>query len=128
METQTVNNIDLHFEHTIWNKELLIWKDEIKFFQNRLEELVVRWTDKTMLVELEQFQNRFIIHKEKIGELMNQITSHEHNLFLQVNAEGESIDRIQYKSHLAFRKNMKTNRNIYNDLKINFFLFLSKYM
>ena len=128
MKTPVIDNTDLHFEHVQWKKELLFWKDEIKTFQNRLDEIVKRWTDKSVLAELDQFQDNYIIHKEKIGELMNEIEAHELNIASHSKANEEVMDRILFKSHTAFREKMDTQRTIYNDLKKRFFQFLSKYM
>ena len=49
MEKQVLFNSDLHLEHVQWNRELSFWEDELKSFNKRLEELVVRWTDKEVL-------------------------------------------------------------------------------
>ena len=43
METKVIYNSDLHFEHERWRSELRFWKDELRSFRNRLEELVLRW-------------------------------------------------------------------------------------
>tara|TARA_B110000503_G_scaffold136286_1_gene218352 strand:+ start:932 stop:1123 length:192 start_codon:yes stop_codon:yes gene_type:complete len=50
---------DLHFEHTAWNGELSFEKDELKIFQNRLEEVASRWTTKEVMFKVEQFKNNF---------------------------------------------------------------------
>ena len=62
METNVIFNSDLHFEHNLWRAELLFWEDELKSFNNRLSELVKRWTDKEVLAQLEHFQNQFVLH------------------------------------------------------------------
>ncbi|MFD0863781.1 hypothetical protein ACFQ1M_16315 [Sungkyunkwania multivorans] len=128
METTTVYNEDLHFEHVQWNKELAFWEDELKSFQNRLDELVQRWTDDRVLAELGQYQNQFIIHKEKIDELKEEIEAHELSIAEHLKKSENVIDRVHYRYHLAFRERMETQRDIYSDLKRRFFDFLSKYM
>ncbi len=128
MEKQAIENSDLHFEHVQWNRELLFWEDEIKSFQNRLDEIVNRWTDDSVLAQLGQFQNNFIIHKNKIAEFKEQIEMHENDIAHHLNANEDVIDRVHYKYHVAFRDKMETQRNIYNNLKKRFFVFLSRYM
>lgn len=61
METVVIFNSDLHFEHKQWRRELFFWEDELKSFQNRLKELLKRWSDRKMLAQLEHYQNQFII-------------------------------------------------------------------
>jgi len=128
MKTLTINNTDLHFEHKNWKNEILFWKDEMKSFQNRLDELVNKWTNKTVLKELDQFQNNFIIQKEKIGELLNEIDNHEHNIAQHYKANEDVIDVTHFKYHEIFRGKLDTQREMYNDLKKSFFRFLTKYM
>jgi hypothetical protein len=128
METKTIYNSDLHFEHQQWNKELAFWKDELKSFQNRLDELVIRWTDHEVLAKLDQFQNHFNIHKNKIDEFKENIHAHELNISKHFEANKNAIDRVHFKQHSKFREQIETQRDIYNDLKKRFFKFLSKYM
>lgn len=128
MEKQVIDNSDLHFEHIQWKRELLFWEDEIKSFQNRLDEIVNRWTNDDVLVELGQFQNNFMIHKNKILEFKEAIDAHENDIAHHLSMNEDAIDRVHYKYHVAFRDKMETQRNIYNDLKKRFFTFLSKYM
>lgn len=52
MEKETIDNSSMHFEHQQWKGELAFWKDELKFFNNRLSELVTRWTNKDVLAQL----------------------------------------------------------------------------
>ena len=52
MEKEVIYNTDLHFEHQQWWSELAFWEDELKSFNNRLSELVTRWSDKEVLAQL----------------------------------------------------------------------------
>ncbi len=128
MENQSVFNSDLHFEHVQWKSELSFWEDEIKTFKHRLEELVVRWTNKDVLRELEQFQNQFILHNEVIDILQHEINVHEKELSTLEMADETALNTSPTKDHLTFRKKMETQREIYADLKKKFFRFLSKCM
>lgn len=128
MKKEVIFNSDLHFEHLHWNRELSFWEDELKSFNNRLEELVNRWTDKEVLKQLEQFQNRFILQIETIDKLQDSIQNHE-MVIAKIYEKGEdSLDRILVQKHFNFRLDMDIQRKIYEDLKKEFFNFLSKYM
>ncbi|MDF1517105.1 MAG: hypothetical protein RQ864_04110 [Lutibacter sp.] len=128
MEKEIIFNSDLHFEHKQWRRELFFWEDEIKSFRNRLKELAARWTDKEVLAQLEHYQNQFIIHENVINEMQDDINVHETSIAASTKKEGDVLDTILVKNHIAFRNRMETQRNIYNTLKKEFFRFLSKYM
>lgn len=128
MKNEIINNSDLHFEHTQWRSELLFWEDELKTFTNRLEELVKRWTDKNVLAQLEHFQNQFILHGEVIDTLQHDINVHETNMAAHSKKGEDVINRVFAKHHIAFRDRMEKQRQIYGDLKKEFYRFLSKFM
>lgn len=128
MKNEIINNSDLHFEHKQWQSELAFWKDELKTFNTRLEELVERWTDKNVLAQLEHFQNQFIRQGEIIDTLQHEINVHETDMATH-DEKGENVMNVDLtKHHLAFRERMETQRKIYADLKKDFYRFLSKYM
>ncbi|MBC9795761.1 hypothetical protein IBL28_07280 [Sinomicrobium sp. FJxs] len=128
MMEQIIDNSDLHFEHKLWEKEILFWLDEIHSFQNRLEEIQRKWTHPGVLVEMGQFQNQFILHQGKMEELKEEIERHEIRIAGQFMAREDAIDRVALKYHQEMRDRMETQRNLYTGLKKRFFSFLSKYM
>ena len=130
METKSeiLYNEDLHFEHKQWRSELAFWEDELKSFKNRLSELIRRWTNKEVLAQLEHYQNEFILHEGVIDELQEAIEKHETRIAGQTQSGHEALDTALTKKHLEFRNKMETQRQIYADLKKEFFRFLTKYM
>lgn len=129
MEAQIIFNSDLHFEHVQWKSELSFWEDEIKSFKHRLEELAVRWTDKDVLRQLEQFQNQFILHSEVIDELQHAINVHETEMSkVDMTDKISPMNTAHTKGHLAFRDKIETQRKLYTVLKSDFYRFMSKYM
>lgn len=128
MSTEIISNGNLHFEHELWRNELLFWKDELKFFNNRLSEIVTRWTKKDVLIQLEHFQNEFILHGGVIEDLLEDIEIHETRIAGQTLAGHDALDTVLVSKHLDFRNRLETQRAIYADLKKEFFKFLTKYM
>ncbi|MBT2161609.1 hypothetical protein [Zobellia barbeyronii] len=128
MKTAVIYNSDLHFEHKQWESELAFWKDELKSFNNRLGELVTRWTDKDVLAQLEHYQNEFILHGNVIEDLQEAMEKHEMNISEHSNKLGDTMDVPMFSTHKEIREKMETQRQIYADLKKDFFRFLSKYM
>jgi hypothetical protein len=128
MEKEIIYNANLHFEHEMWRRELYFWQDELKFFKNRLSELVTRWTAKDVLRQLEHYQNELIIHGGVIEDLLEVIEKYEIRLAGQGDMVEDTLDVSLVKQHIEFRTRMETQRQIYADLKKEFFRFLSKYM
>ncbi len=124
-----IYNADLHLEHRSWYSELKFWEDELKTFEHRLEELVLGNTDKEFLVKLEHFQNEFLLHGKRVMEMQEVIKRHEMRLAGQsLMGEDNALDVTMVKSHMAFRDSMDTQREIYADLKKEFFRYLTEYM
>lgn len=128
METTVIFNSDLHFEHSLWKGELLFWEDELKSFNNRLSELATRWTNKEVLAQLEHYQNQFVLHGEVIETFKNEINHHETQIAEDSKKGVEALDQILVKKHIETRNRIEIQRNLYNNLKKEFFNFLSKYM
>lgn len=128
MKKELIYNIDLHFEHENWLRELNFWEDEIKSFQLRLEELVIRWTDSNILAEIDKFQNQFMIQEMEINSLKNQIAMHEKNMSGHYEKNEDVLNKIFVSQHIQFREIMTTERNLYHNLKKDLFHFLTKYM
>lgn len=126
MKTQVIFNSDLHFEHQTWKSELYFWKDELRSFNNRLEELVERWTDKDVLARLEHFQNEFILQEGRIDEFLEGIEQHEARIAGTSMAGEDSMDAVMVKKHLEFREEMETQRDMFRELKKEFFTFLTE--
>lgn len=128
MKSEEIYNEDLHFEHKQWQGELSFWKDELRSFKNRLEVLSQRWIDEKILVQLEHFQNQFILHGEVIDSLEHEINVHETDMAIHHEKDEMVLNRNLTKNHFKFRERMETQRKIYADLKKEFFRFLSKYL
>lgn len=128
MEKEIIYNENLHFEHEHWKSELAFWEDELKMFKNRLSELVTRWTDKQVLVQLEHYQNQFILHGGVIEDLQEDIEKHEIRMAGHSSKGEDVLETALVKKHLETRSKMETQRQIYADLKKEFFRFLTKYM
>ena len=128
MKKEVIFDSNLHFEHKRWKSELDFWEDELKSFNNRLSELVTRWTKKEVLKQLEHYQNEFILHGGVIDDMQEDIEKHEASIVGHSQMGKEILDIALVKKHLEFREHMETQRQIYADLKKEFFRFLIKYM
>jgi hypothetical protein len=128
MKTDVLFNSNMHFEHKQWKRELAFWQDELKSFNNRLDELVSHHEDKDTLAKLEHYQNEFILHEGVIEDLLEAIEEHETRIAAQSKTGLDELDTKMSKKHIEFRDRMETQRHIYAELKKNFFKFLEKHM
>lgn len=119
---------DLHFEHQNWNSELLFQQDELKTFRSRLEEVVPRYTDTTVLAQSEQFQNQMIRHNEILDELLHDIKIHEQGLSHYAKENPVAIDHVHFDDHGGLRGKIEMQRKLYAEFKKGFLRFLTKYM
>ena len=119
---------DLHFELNLWINELKFYKDEVKIFNHRLEEIVSKNTSKEAMQELEHFQNQYIRENEVIDELKHEIKQHENLLGKEAKDNPVAIDHRYFEDHTELRDQVEQFKKIYDELKMNFMRFLSKWM
>lgn len=118
----------LHFEHEAWVKQLAFYKDELKTYQNRLEEIVKRYNGRGVMQELEKFQNQFIRQNEVFDILTHDINAHEQILVNSVKENPVASDHRLFDDHDGLRDRMATFLKLYNELKSQFMRYLVKYM
>lgn len=115
---------DLHFENVMWKKRLDFEKDELKAFQNRLEEVTPRWTKQEVLKKVEHFQNVFHRHNNVLDTLIHNINEEEHNLSEKAKANPVAIDRVYFDDHVEMRDQVETQLKLYSELKTEYLEFL----
>ena len=123
-----VHMSDLHFELNLWLNELKFYKDEIKIFNRRLEDIVSRDTSKEVMQQLEHFQNQYIRQSEVIDELRHEVKQHENILEQEVLNNPVTVDHRNFEDHTELRDQADQFKKIYHDLKIEFMSFLTKWM
>lgn len=128
MEAKPIFNEDIHFEHQQWQRELDFWEDEIKIFKNRLAEIINRKQDKEFLSKIDYFENRFKIHHNKIEGFKQRIHAHELNMSKHFEVGENSMDRVLFDYHLDFREQIQTEREMYQELKREFYSFMTRFM
>ena len=119
---------DLHFEHKVWTRQLEFSKEEIDFFKDRAGEISQRYTDKDVLVKLEQFQNRFIIQRNEIDEFLHVIRLHEDAFVDDVKDNPVASDHRLFKDHGDERDRFDVFVKLYTELKKEFMEYLRKWM
>lgn len=128
MKTKPIYISDLHFEHKNWRSQLEFQREELKSFNKRLEEVVVRWTDKDILSNVEKYQNNFIRHNEVIDTLLHDLGLHENKLSKYAIEHPTAIDHVHFDDHGGMRAAIERQLSIYDQLKNEFMRFLTKAM
>lgn len=133
METATakprkVHLDDLHFEHQRWTRELEFFRDEIHSFRARLDEVANRYTNNDVLRELDQFSNKFLIQEKAIHDLKQEVENNELALARHARLHPVAIDHVLFDDHNPLRERFMKTRVMLNELKSEFFKYLSKWM
>ncbi len=117
---------ELHNDHTLWLSELSLGKDQLKSYQNRLEEVAKANTGNDVLALVEQFQNRFIRENEVIDILLHDIRADESTISASAAINNVATDRRKVSDNDDLRSRMVDFRKIFDDLKMEFIRFLAK--
>jgi uncharacterized protein YjcR len=117
---------ELHTRYEDWIKELLFYKDEIRTYNTRLEELVLKYTKVEVTSLIEQFQNQFILQNEVLDGLKHDIKADRKRLVKNAQANNVATDhrRIEDNEDLAYR--MDRFKELYDTLKNKYIRFLAK--
>lgn len=119
---------DLHFEHSLWTSQLDFFRDELKIFNSRLEELASRNSKTAVTAQIEHFQNQFIRQKEVIDELRHKINQEEGDLTQYAKDHPIAVDHQYFRDHVDTREEMITFNKIWNELRIEYLKFVGTWL
>ena len=98
--------------------ELSFYKEEIKLYERRLEDVINKTQPVEVRANVEQLQNQFICEKEVIDELKHKLHGSEKQLAGFVKElSGLGLDSIKMDNHPKLREDMQLFRKLFNDLK-----------
>ena len=119
MQSSTIEQF--HEELQSWKHELSTIKQEIRHFEHELEDLATQKLPRTLLAQMEHFQNIFICHKEVIDTLRHDLPdSHQ-----KVENTFNVLRSVKNDSQHALSERMETFKRIFNDVKNEFNHFYS---
>lgn len=119
-----MKNIDFHSEHKKWDSALSLYQDEIKTYENRLQEIIDKNTSTDIRKTVEQFQNRFIVQKANIAKLKNHIQKHE--MALAASKGQQETTESDVKHHAIMSGKINDQSVAFKSLKDDFYQFMSK--
>jgi len=117
---------DLHEDHKNWILELNFFKEEIVFFSQLLEDYAKQNNALHFNAFVEQFQNKFILHREKIDVYLHDLHKEEKKLSDFIKSHTKNVEFITFSDHKKWREEMAINRKLFAELKKDFFQTLLK--
>jgi hypothetical protein len=116
---------DMHFELKLWLNEFKFYKEEIKIFNRKLEDIVKKRRDMEVMKDVEHFQNQYIRQIEVIDELRHDVKQYENALEKEIKLNPTNVDQQFFEDHSGLNEEVVQFKKIYNELKREFMGFLS---
>lgn len=117
-----------HEENSTWIKKLDFYKEEITILKGRLEELASKNNDKEVLAFIESFQNRFIIQRNNIDEILHKVKENEQALINEIKRNPVAVDHRKMEYHVEEKDLVESFEKNFNDMRNEFNRFSAKWM
>jgi hypothetical protein len=112
---------DQHQKHQDWLSRLDFYKEEIQILKERLQEITSKNNSSEVLVDVEHFQNQFIVQRNNIDELAHSIKVHEAKIVKEIESNPVAVEHRKMEAHeeeedfmTYFEKNFSELRETYN--------------
>ncbi len=132
IKTNKMNKVSIkHLSnlHNDWMRGLEFYTQEIAIMKNRLTEVAGKNTDKSVMVEVEHFENQFIIKKDTIDTLSHNIRENVNKISHQAeNSSAGFVDENLVAIHDELGAQVKTEEHAINELRHEFNRFAAKWM
>ena len=115
----------LQAEHDDWQLTLNSYREEIKNFNKKLEDIVQSRPPIETLASVEHFQNQFIRQNEVLDILRHDFKQHE-NLIESLSSKQQENTSHLLNNHTAQREKLDRFEAIFQQLRNEFTLFLSE--
>ncbi len=123
METKLLHLGDLKFNLDVWLRELKFNKQELDFFEKKLEEISIRNLGHDAMIPLEKFQNKIAKERQAISKLKHRI-KFKKNLLDNL-SDFDIVDRKHHQNQILLSEEMATFNKLNIELKakmMNYFL------
>ena len=119
---------ELHDDHTRWLNDLAFCKDQIKVYEKRLADVSLKNLDKEVKVDVEKFQNRFLIQRNEIDYLKHDIKQQENVLEKVEKAAPFIQEEGTITEELSLKDRMQIFEKLFNELKGEFDVFIEQHI
>ncbi|HVM87140.1 MAG TPA: hypothetical protein VMT76_03065 [Puia sp.] len=114
MESSTIEQFQEELQ--LWKHELSSIKQQIRHFEQQLEEMATQKLPRNLLAQIEHFQNLFICHKEVIDTLRHDLPDSRQKVENIFNVQRS----VKNDSQHALSERMNTFKKIFNDVRDEF--------
>ena len=118
----------LHTNHVDWRKELDFYYEQIGRFEKLLGEISSKNTINQVRPQIEQFQNKFIVHRDVIDRLEHEIKMQENELAQAMRMNPTKASHTHFQDQEMMYDRMNDFVKKYNDLKKSFVQFSEDWM
>jgi len=115
-------------EHSSWLRGIEFYNDEIRIMKHRLEEVSVKNTGLEVKIDVEHYQNQFMLQETNLNHLKHDINNHFKHMENDVEVHAQHLANSTIAEHDAMRDKYMTLEKIINELRHEFNRFLSKNM
>ncbi len=115
-------------ENGEWASKLNFYKERLIILKERLAEVASKNSHKEVLAEVEHFQNQFIIQKNNIDEISHTVKKIEESLQKEIKSNPIAVDHRKAEYHLNEKNAVESFERNFNELRLEFKVFLAKYM
>lgn len=116
----------LHAEHREWLNKIDFYYDDLKIMRHRLEEVAARNTDKSLMAQVEHYQNQFVIQRNELDEMKHVINQSETSIAENVAQNGTAVNRRSVADDQSMRERMSQFDKLFLQLRVELMSFLAK--
>lgn len=119
---------DLVKELKEWTSELKLQRDQVKIFEERLGEVLIKNTDQEVKAFGEQFQNQMIRQNEVIDILEHDLNAEMQKHESYAKEHTIALDHQYFEDHKELRSRAETNTKLFKEMRDNFYSFIEKWI
>ncbi|MFM7176048.1 MAG: hypothetical protein ACKO0X_01345 [Bacteroidota bacterium] len=116
----------LHAEHREWLNKIDFYYDDLKIMRHRLEEVAARNTNKSLMAQVEHYQNQFVIQRNELDEMKHAINQSETTIAENVAQNGTAVNRRSVADDQSMRERMSQFDKLFLQLRVELMSFLAK--
>jgi len=118
----------LTFTHQGYLRGLDFYELELRFLQERLEEIASDNTAREVAEKTDHFQNQLTIHKDKIDELKHRLNENIAHVKAELDPTGSFINEDTGKAAELMAEDYRNEEMIFNGLRHEFNRFVAQWM
>jgi hypothetical protein len=115
-----------HAEHREWLNKIDFYYDDLKIMRHRLEEVAARNTNKSLMAQVEHFQNQFVIQRNELDEMKHAIHQAESGIAENVAQNGTAVNRRSMPDNVSMRDRIERFEKLFLQLRKELMTFVAK--